>query len=221
MEAFCRSIFLGGVTRRFPEISFGLLEGGVGWACELFAGLVSHWEKRNAETIHQYDPAKIDRELMSELFDKYGNARMQAKSEAVVDSLTRLEPPPPFLDEYEACEIEKAEDIYDLFVPRFYFGCEADDPLTAWAFDKRINPMGAQLRAMFSSDMGHWDVPEMKHILPEAYELIENEILDESQFEEFVLTNPVRFYTSLNPNFFDGTRVEEAAKKIVDEEQGS
>ena len=110
------------------------------------------------------------------------------------------------------------EDIYDLFVPRFYFGCEADDPLTAWAFDKRINPMGAQLRAMFSSDMGHWDVPEMKHILPEAYELIENEILDESQFKEFVLINPVRFYTSLNPDFFDGTRVEDAAKKIVEEE---
>mgnify|MGYP001188325490 CR=1 FL=1 len=219
MEAFCRSIFLGGVTRRFPEISFGLLEGGVGWACELFAGLVSHWEKRNAETVHQYDPAKIDRDLMAELFDKYGNARMQSQSDAVVDSLTRLEPPPPFFDEYEACEIEKVEDIRDLFVPRFYFGCEADDPLTAWAFDKRINPMGAQLRAMFSSDMGHWDVPEMKHILPEAYELIENEILDESQFKEFVLTNPVRFYTSLNPNFFDGTRVEDAAKKIVEEEE--
>ena len=47
----------------------------MGWACELFAGLVSHWEKRNAETVHQYDPAKIDRDLMAELYDKYGNAR--------------------------------------------------------------------------------------------------------------------------------------------------
>ena len=60
MEAFCRSLFLGGVTRRFPELSFGLLEGGVAWACELYAGLVSHWEKRNVEAISSLDPSRID-----------------------------------------------------------------------------------------------------------------------------------------------------------------
>ena len=143
---------------------------------------------------------------------------MQAQAEAVVDSLTRLEPPPPLHAEYAACEITSVEDVRDLFVPHFYFGCEADDPLTAWAFNERTNPLGARLRAMFSSDMGHWDVPDMKHILPEAYELVENEILDEGDFEEFVLTNPVRFYTSLNPDFFTGTRVEQEAARIVQEE---
>ena len=71
---------------------------------------------------------------------------------------------------------------------------------------------------MFSSDMGHWDVPEMKNILPEAHELVEKEILNEEDFKEFVLTNPVRFYTSLNPDFFVGTRVEEVAARIVEEE---
>ena len=34
-EAICKSLFLGGVTRRFPELSFALLEGGVGYACNL------------------------------------------------------------------------------------------------------------------------------------------------------------------------------------------
>ena len=218
MEAFCRSLFLGGVTRRFPELSFGLLEGGVGWACELYAGLVSHWEKRNAETVHQFDPARIDTALVSELFGRYGNSRMQAQAEAVVDSLTKLEPPPPVYDEYAACEITSVEDVRDLFIPHFYFGCEADDPLTAWAFNERTNPLGARLRAMFSSDMGHWDVPEMKNILPEAYELVEKEILNEEDFKEFVLINPVRFYTSLNPDFFVGTRVEGVAARIIEEE---
>ena len=221
MEALCRSLFLGGVTRRFPEISFGLLEGGVGWACELYAGLVSHWEKRNAEAVQQFDPARIDTRLLRELFERYGDELMQADGEAIAHSFTKLEPEPPFRDEYAACEIKSREDVRDLFIPHFYFGCESDDPLVAWAFDGRINPMGAQLRAMFSSDMGHWDVPDMNGILPDAYELVERGVLNEADFRDFVLTNPVRFYTSLNPDFFSGTRVEEAAARIVAEESGA
>jgi predicted TIM-barrel fold metal-dependent hydrolase len=30
-EAVCKSLFLGGVTRRFPSLKFGFLESGVGW----------------------------------------------------------------------------------------------------------------------------------------------------------------------------------------------
>ena len=215
MEALCRSLFLGGVTRRFPELSFGLLEGGVSWACELYAGLVSHWEKRNAQSIHQLDPARIDRALLLDLFDRYGNERMKKEGEAIATAFQSLEPEPPDLDEYAACEITQKEDIRDLFVPRFYFGCEADDPMVAWAFDERINPMGAQLRAMFSSDMGHWDVPEMSGILEEAWELVEDGNLDEAGFRDFVFTNPVRFYTTVNPDFFVGTRVEAEAAQIL------
>ena len=219
MEALCRSLFLGGVTRRFPELSFGLLEGGVSWACELYAGLVSHWEKRNAQSIHLLDPSRIDRELLLDLFDQYGSERMKKDGEAIATAFQQLEPEPPDLDEYAACQIEKKEDIHDLFVPRFYFGCEADDPMVAWAFDGRINPMGAQLRAMFSSDMGHWDVPEMSGILEEAWELVEDGNLDEAGFRDFVFTNPVRFYTTVNSDFFVGTRVEQEAAAVIAEEQ--
>ena len=31
-HAAAKGIFLGGVTRRFPELRFAFLEGGVGWA---------------------------------------------------------------------------------------------------------------------------------------------------------------------------------------------
>ena len=48
-ESLCKSLFLGGVTRRFPDLRIGFLEGGVAWACSLFAGLVGHWEKRNRD----------------------------------------------------------------------------------------------------------------------------------------------------------------------------
>jgi predicted TIM-barrel fold metal-dependent hydrolase len=50
-EAVCKSLFLGGVTRRFPGLKFGFLEGGVGWACMLYSDLISHWKKRNLAAI--------------------------------------------------------------------------------------------------------------------------------------------------------------------------
>ena len=140
---------------------------------------------------------------------------MTKKGEAIATSFQKLEPPPPFTDEYAACEIEKKEDIRELFEPRFYFGCEADDPMVAWAFDARVNPMGARLRAMFSSDMGHWDVPEMSGILEEAYELVEKKMIDEESFQDFVFTNPIRFYTSVNPDFFANTRIAGEAARVV------
>jgi predicted TIM-barrel fold metal-dependent hydrolase len=219
MEAFCKSLFLGGVTRRFPELSFGLLEGGVGWACQLYADIVSHWEKRNAEAIQLLNPATLDTDLLLELFRKYGDARFTADLEGLAESFTKLEPEPPSLDEWQACGIERPEDIRELFVPRFYFGCEADDPSVAWAFDDRVNPMGAKLRAMFSSDMGHWDVTDMSDVLAEAHELVEGKLIDEGDFRDFVFANPVRFYTSVNPDFFRGTRVEAEAAALVASER--
>jgi predicted TIM-barrel fold metal-dependent hydrolase len=219
MEALCKSLFLGGVTRRFPGLSFGLLEGGVGWACTLYADLISHWEKRNAHSILDLDPKRIDTALILELFSRYADTHFRADLPGLEDAFTKLEPEPPVLDEWAACEIESVEDIHDLFVPRFYFGCEADDPSVAWAFNRKTNPMGAQLRAMFSSDMGHWDVPDMTEVLGEAFELVEDGLIGEDDFSDFVFGNPVRFYTSANPDFFAGTRVEAEAKKLVMQER--
>jgi predicted TIM-barrel fold metal-dependent hydrolase len=218
MEALCKSLFLGGVTRRFPALSFGLLEGGVGWACTLLGDIISHWEKRNVDAIHRLDPARIDTALLVKLFAEYSDAYFRSDLEGLTESFTKLEPEPPCLDEFAACQIERVEDIRDLFVPRFYFGCEADDPGVAWAFDRRVNPLGVQLRAMFSSDLGHWDVPDMAGILGEAHSLVDRKLIDERDFEDFVFRNPVRFYTSVNPDFFVGTRVEaEAACVVADE----
>lgn len=217
MDAFCKSLFLGGVTLRFPTLGFGFLEGGVAWACALFADLVGHWEKRNRETIGQLDPTRLDLEQLVELFARYGDGRFQMDRATLVESFSKLEPQPPFTDEWEACGIERAEDIRDRFVPSFFFGCEADDPMVAWAFDARVNPLGARLQAMFSSDIGHWDVPEMNDVLAEAHELVEDGRLAPDDFRDFVFTHPVRFYTRVNPRFFEGTRCAEAAARVVAE----
>jgi len=215
MEAQCRSLFMGGVTHRFPELAFGLLEGGVSWACQLFADIVGHWQKRNRDTIHHLDPAGMDIELIVGLFEEFGDKYFNKDVPGLAESLAKLEPDPPLLDEWEACGIDCAEDIRDRFVPSFYFGCEADDPGVALAFNSDFNPMGARLNAMFSSDMGHWDVADMGEILGEAHELVERGLIDDDDFRDFVCDNPIRFYTRLNPNFFDGTRVEQVAKQLL------
>jgi hypothetical protein len=72
---------------------------------------------------------------------------------------------------------------------------------------------------MFSSDLGHWDVPDMEQVLPEAFELCEGGHLGADDFRDFTFTNPVRFYTSVNPDFFRGTRVEAEAQKLLEEER--
>ncbi|HXD90701.1 MAG TPA: hypothetical protein VNU00_06540, partial [Candidatus Binataceae bacterium] len=48
------------------------LEGGVGWACQLYGDLIGHWKKRNAQAIEEVNPANLDRQLLRELFEKYG-----------------------------------------------------------------------------------------------------------------------------------------------------
>ena len=39
-----------------------------------------------------------------------------------------------------------------------------DDPSNVWAFNARANPLGARLNAIFSSDIGHFDVPDMTEV---------------------------------------------------------
>jgi hypothetical protein len=119
------------------------------------------------------------------------------------------------LDEWAPCGIEKAEDIRDLFVPNFYFGCEADDPMNASAFNHKVNPFGARLKAVFSSDIGHWDVPDMREVTEEAYELVEKEVITPEDFRDFVFTNPVTLWTGMNPEFFQGTVVEKEVEKLL------
>ncbi len=80
-EALCKSLFMGGVPQRFPTLKFAFLEGGVGWACNLFADLVGHWEKRNRHDIENYNPANVDRELLAELFAQYGGKHFAGKIE--------------------------------------------------------------------------------------------------------------------------------------------
>ena len=215
-EAICRALFLGGVPWRFPELRFAFLEGGVGWAANLYSDIIGHWEKRNPKQIQHYNPANLDREQLVELFKRYGTSAMTDRIDRLGEGLNFLSEPdedPAGLDEFSACEIGSAEDIRKVFEQQFHFGCEADDPMNAAAFNTKQNPLGARLPAIFSSDIGHWDVPDMREVLKEAWELVDDGVLTTADFRAFVFENPVSLWASSNPDFFKGTVVEDAVAK--------
>src|SRR6266849_4144586 len=213
-HAVAKGLFLGGVTRRFPDLRFAFLEGGVGWGCQLFADLIEHWERRGAKGIAHMDPKKLDRALLKSLVDKYGYEDMAAElakrdgwPSAEQDDLTGGV---PVLDDYAACDITKKSDWIDLYVTPYFFGCEADDRMNAVAFSK-YNPFGAKIQAIYSSDIGHFDVPNMLQVLPEAWELVEDELITAGDFRDFTFTNAVKLWGTQNPRFFDGTSVAKEA----------
>ena len=87
--------------------------------------------------------------------------------------------------------------------------------MNASAFNTKATPFGAKLRAVFSSDIGHWDVPDMTEVTEEAYELVEHGMMTEADFREFVFVNPTKLWTDMNPDFFKGTRVEPAVTTLL------
>jgi predicted TIM-barrel fold metal-dependent hydrolase len=214
-EAICKGLFMGGVTRRFPSLKFTFLECGVGWGCSLYADLIGHWQRRNLEAMENYNPANLNKEMFLDLCRKYGGKILEGKLNDGVPPLFDTREDPTMLDEFARCGIKDKRDIKDLFVPHFYFGCEADDPITAWAFDTKKNPYGAKLNAIFSSDIGHWDVVDMREVTSEAYELVERGLLNEDEFRDFTFTNAARMWGSMNPDFFKGTAVEPEAAKVL------
>jgi predicted TIM-barrel fold metal-dependent hydrolase len=212
-HAVAKAIFLGGVTRRFPELRFAFLEGGVGWACQLFGDLIEHWERRSAQALERMDPRKLDRDLLMRLVDKHGDSDLVAALQARdgwPDNDASLTGGIESLDDFSACRIARKEDWVDLYARPFYFGCEADDRTNAWAFG-RGNPFGAKLHALYSSDIGHFDVIDMRDPLPEAWELVEDGLIGADDFRAFTFANAVHLWGTQNPRFFEGTAVAKTA----------
>jgi predicted TIM-barrel fold metal-dependent hydrolase len=216
-HAAAKGIFLGGVTRRFPELRFAFLEGGVGWGSQLWGDLMEHWERRNSRALENMRPDKLDRKLLLEMVEKYGYQEHAAALNARdgwPDPELHMTGGIDDLDDFAACKITRKQDWIDLYATPYYFGCEADDRMNASAFNGN-NPFGAQLNAIYSSDIGHFDVIDMREPLAEAYELVEDGNITAANFRDFVFTNAVRLWGTQNPDFFKGTRVEKEAAAVL------
>jgi hypothetical protein len=216
-EATLRSLLIGGAPMRFPELRWAFLEGGVAWGANFLGDALGHYEKRNAEAIRHYDPATLDHDRLRSLIERHGAAAVNDRLDRLDYALAMLSDPdeePGGIDEWSESEITSPEDLITLFRDRFYFGCEADDPMNALAYQQRLVPGGVRLRAIFASDVGHWDVPDITGVLPDAYELVEDGLLDADDFRNFVFDDPVRLFTAGNADFFRGTVVEDAAADV-------
>ena len=217
-EFFCRSLIFSGVTRRFPELSFGFLEGGVAWAVNLLNDIVEHWEKRNiAAMARNLDPAMLDVDLLERLFREFGSTRLAPERIRARPHGTFMIERPKIFDEFAACAMTEVRDLRKLFVDPFYFGCEADDRMASVAFNRRLNPLGAVLKPVFGSDIGHWDVLDAQSVLTEAWGLVNAKLLTPENFRDLTFVNPAMMHLSMNPDYFNGTVIEDAAASLLKE----
>jgi hypothetical protein len=204
-ETAARSLFFGGVPRRYPDLRFVFLEGGVAWAAALQHDLVGHWAKRSREAVLNYDPDALDRAALEQAFREYARGRVHDAIDRLDYGIHLLSEPirdRALLDEFASAEIDGPDDIVEMFRRQYHFGCEADDPMNALAFDRARNPGGHPLNAVFGSDLGHWDVPDLRDVLPEAWELVARGHITEGDFHAFMWDNPLHLYGA---DFFTDT----------------
>ncbi len=216
------------MTRRFPDLRVGFLEGGAGWGAHAVRGsggaLGEAQRQGGAATT---TPSRSTRSCCTALYQQYGgeevaaparrHPRCPAAAALGVSNNSRRQPQDPgALDDFARAGIEKIEDIRDRYVPNFYFGSEADDPTVAYAFNTKVNPLGAQLNAFWASDSGHWDVPDLTEVLADTWSLVERGApARRRNFRDLVFTHPYNFFAGKNPGFFaDRGRAE------AEEEQG-
>jgi len=224
-EYFCRSLFFGGVPKRFPTLKFSFLEGGPGWAAQMYNTMFEYWEKRNPDALaRNLDPARLDVDLLVDMFGKYGNDYLtpeRIRNSPHQTESSQLFVPPEEMNDFGPSGITKPEDIRDIFRNNFYFGCEADDRMNGTAFDTKLNHYGLRLNAFLGSDIGHWDVPDMTKVMVEAYEMVEHGFISDEDFRDFTFTNVVEMHTGMNPDFFKGTVVEGDVGKFMAEKKAA
>jgi hypothetical protein len=209
---------MGGALERNPELRLSFLEGGVAWAAQLFADLLGHHDKRNQAAVQQFDPARFDPVEAAELFERFATGPLRHYADRVGEGARPFSDPRVGVwgsDDFAESGITGPDAIVRIFTEQLAFGCEADDPMNALAFDRSRLPHGIRLNAMFASDIGHWDVPDVRAVLPEAWNLVEGGRLAEEDFADFACGNLVRLLTSMNPRFFEGTAVADAVRPLI------
>jgi hypothetical protein len=75
--------------------------------------------------------------------------------------------------------------------------------------------LGAALKPMFGSDIGHWDVLDAASVLTEAWTLMQAKLLTPENFRDLTFVNPAMLHLSMNPDYFRGTVIEDAAEKLL------
>ncbi|MDZ8224880.1 amidohydrolase family protein [Nostoc sp. ChiVER01] len=224
-QAFAKALFFGGVTKRFPQLRVAMLEGGADWGAHVYIHLVDRFSKRNLKGLQNYNPELTNADELFLLFERFGSEFLkeylltkEELTKSVLGSSFNRHSRSPVgseLEDFAAAEIESIEDIRDRWVNSFFFGSESDDRTIAAAFNNKANPLGVKINAIYSSDVGHWDVPDLTDPLAESWDLVQEGVISEADFKAYVFNNPYKFYTESNPDFFKGTTIESKVSEIA------
>jgi hypothetical protein len=179
-EAVCRSLVMGGAPRRFSGLHFAFLEGGVTWACQLYADLLGHFEKRNRDSVQQFNPAHFDVALAQELFGALARGRIaERRAQFDADTSRRTQAGQSLVsttsleaegfDDFADAQLLSADDITDVFSRQFHFGCEADDPLTSIAFNRAMLPRGGVPRLHLRKRRSNADLDAARLLRPNGH----------------------------------------------------
>jgi hypothetical protein len=57
----------------------------------------------------------------------------------------------------------------------------------------------------------------MRDVVEESWELVEDGLITEADFSDIAFANAVRLHGGMNPRFFEGTVVQDAAARVLAE----
>jgi hypothetical protein len=174
----------------------------------LLASLVEYQEKRGAEGLANLDPSRLDAARLAAILAHHGFPTQPP--EMIGDTRCAAWA----RDEFEDSGLRGCADLARIFGAQFAFGCESDDLSVPRALDGPGNKLGVELRPLFSSDVGHWDVPQLTDPLPNSWSLVESGRLSREAYRRFAFELPARVHLAMNPDFFAGTAVEAAVREL-------
>jgi len=113
--------------------------------------------------------------------------------------------------EFARCAIERKEDIRDQFIET---SSSLRSEIRAWAGRSTGAACdGSSLQVVFGSDIGHWDVTDLRAVLAEAHELFEDGRVSPDGFRAFTFDNAVRLHGRHNPTSSAVTSVERRPRR--------
>ena len=217
-ETLCRSLFLGGVTNRFPKLRLALLEGGASWAARLLHDLVGHYEKRNPVAIQHYNPASFDRGVWNDLFERHG-AKLAAMASSGPD-IHQLafgsndRSAPTSTSSRPAASRPKTTSRSASSRTSSSAARPTTRSSTTPSTRTRSRAVGRFARSSApTSATGTSPTCATSSTRPSSSSRRAASIA--KQFRAFTFENAARFYTDTNPRFFEGTAIESDVAKLL------
>ncbi len=211
-DAFAKALFFGGVATRFPTLNFAFMECGVSWGVQLLCDLISRWEKRGGAasscSILAGGPRRSGASCCC------ATEATPSPTPPCADAMRGQSDNPPLeVDDFRACGVSRPRTSS----PSSTGSTSAARPTKPPSPGRspRRQSLWCRATAVLGSDLGHWDVTDMRAVLPEAYELVENGQLSPDQFQAFACDNAIRLHGGMNATFFDGTPVESHARRVL------